>query len=66
MADKIELPITCMVKGVKWHLFTFEYTSPDGDFCGYLHAVSAEHAAAMLADMKDTAELKGRMIEAGL
>lgn len=66
MADKIELPITCVVKGVQWRLFTFEYKSPDGEFCGYLHAVSAEHAAALLADMKDTAELKGQMIEAGL
>lgn len=66
MANKVELAITCMVKGVQWTLYTFQYKTPDGEFCGYFHALSDEHAAAVLSEMKETAELKGRMIEAGI
>lgn len=66
MANSVELPLTCEVNGRVWNLFTFDYETPDGQFCGYLHAVSHEHAAALLADMKETAELKGQVIEAGI
>ncbi len=66
MSRSIELPLSCTVKGVIWRLFTFEYKTPDGEFCGYLYAVSMEHAAAMLGDIKENAVLKGQMIEAGL
>lgn len=66
MSNEVRLPISCVVGGRKWHLFLFEYVTPDGIFTGYLHAISAEHAAAMLADLKENAELKGQMIEAGI
>ena len=66
MSSEVNLPISCVVAGQRWHLFLFEYKTPDGIFSGYLHAISAEHAAAMLADLKENAELKGQMIEAGL
>lgn len=63
MSEKVELAVSCVVDGRQWHLFTFDYKTPDGIFCGYLYAISMEHAAAMLADMKETAELQGQMIE---
>lgn len=66
MTKNVELPITCTVNGRIWNLFTFQYKTPDGEFCGYLHAISMEHAAALLEDLKATAELKGQMIEAGI
>ena len=66
MSSEVKLPIRCVVGGRIWHLYTYEYQTPDGIFSGYLHAISAEHAAAMLADLKENAELKGQMIEAGL
>ena len=66
MSTEVTLPVSCVVGGRKWLLFLFEYATPDGIFSGYLHAISAEHAAAMLADLKENAELKGQMIEVGL
>lgn len=66
MGKTVELPIRCIVDGREWNLFTFDYKTPDGIFSGYLHAISMEHAAAMLADLKETAELQGQMIEVGL
>lgn len=62
MINHVELPISCVVDGRKWNLYTFDYKTPDGTFSGYVHAISMEHAAAMLADMKETAELKGEMV----
>ena len=66
MSSEVKLPISCVVDGREWRLFLFEYDTPDGIFSGYLQAISAEHAAAMLADLKEGAELKGQMIEAEL
>ena len=62
MADYITLPLRTVVDDRTWHLYTYEYQSPDGVFVGYLHALSMEHAAALLCDMKDGAELTGKMI----
>lgn len=64
MQNAITLPTSCVVDGRTWNLFTFEFATPDGTFSSYLYAVSAEHAAALLADMKETAELKGQVIGA--
>ncbi|BCD88014.1 hypothetical protein PSm6_44210 [Pseudomonas solani] len=62
MSDVIELPMSVTVSGRRWNLFTYDYTTPDGTFSGYLYAISAEHAAALLSEMKETAELKGQMV----
>lgn len=66
MNQPVVLPLSCVVNGTTWQLFTFEYQTPDGEFCGYLYAVSMEHAAAMLGDMKESAVLKGQIIEVGV
>ena len=66
MAKHVDLPLSCEVKGRQWRLYTFDFTTPDGIFSSYFYAISDEHAAALLLDMKQTAELKGQMIEAGL
>lgn len=63
MNSKVELEISVWVDGRQWHLFTFDYQTPDGIFSGYLHAISPEHAAEMLMDMKANATLSGQMIE---
>lgn len=62
METTIELPVSCQVDGRTWSLFTFKYETPDGTFNGYLHALSLEHAAALLFDLKQTAELVGQMV----
>ena len=66
MKNNVTLPMSCVVDGRTWNLFTFDFYTPDGIFSSYFYAISEEHAAALLADMKGTAELKGQMIEAGI
>lgn len=62
MSDVINLPMSVTFKGRRWNLFTYDYKTPDGTFSGYLYAISAEHAAALLSELKETAELKGQMV----
>ena len=61
MTNCITLPMRTVVGGKTWHLYTYEYQSPDGVFRGFLHALSMEHAAALMCDMKDSAVLLGKM-----
>lgn len=63
--NEVQLPLTVNCEGLEWVLYTFEFDTPDGVFSSYLYAVSFEHAAALLADLKETAVLKGKMIEVG-
>lgn len=60
--SKVNLPMSCVVDGRTWLLYTFDFNTPDGTFSSYFYAISYEHAAAILVDMKETAELKGQMI----
>lgn len=62
MSNKIELDLSVWVDGRNWLLYTFEYATPDGKFTGYLYAISNEHAAEMLMDLKEHATLNGQMI----
>ncbi|MDA8485114.1 hypothetical protein NNO07_18770 [Pseudomonas resinovorans] len=62
MGKRIELDLSVWVDGRNWHLFTFEYATPDGKFTGYLYAISPEHAAEMLMDLKANAALSGQMV----
>lgn len=62
MGKKIELDLSAWVDGRNWLLYTFEYATPDGKFTGYLHAISPEHAAEMLMDLKANAVLNGQLI----
>lgn len=58
----VELPMSCEVDGRTWHLFTFDFSTPDGTFSSYLYAISSEHAAALISDMKESAQLSGQMV----
>lgn len=62
---KVELDLSCEVKGRKWDLYSFSYETPDGKFGGYLHASSPEHASYMLEELKATAVLDGQIVESG-
>ena len=62
MTDCITLPLRTVVDGRTWHLYTYEYQTPDGVFRGFLHALSTEHAAALIGDMRASAELAGKMV----
>ena len=62
MTNYVTLPLRIVEEGRTWRLYTYEYQSPDGVFVGYLHALSMEHAAALIGDMRASAELIGKMI----
>lgn len=53
-------PLTVVVDGRTWSLFHADYQTPDGKFSFYFYAISAEHAAAILQDIKATATLGGQ------
>lgn len=65
MTDYVQLPLRTVVDGRTWHLYTYQYPTPDGVFVGYMHALSMEHAAALVLDLRAGAELVGVMISVG-
>lgn len=61
---QISLPIRTTVDGREWRLFTYEYETMDGRFCGYLYAISMLHASILLQELCETAEIVGEMQDA--
>lgn len=57
------LPLRQIVDGREWRLFSYRFESADGAFLGYIYAISPEHAAALLEEMKGSATLLGEMVE---
>jgi hypothetical protein len=55
MSDK-----SCVVNGIRWYKYLFEFKTADGTFGSHFYAISDEHAAMMLEEMKETAKLLGR------
>ena len=56
-------PLSCVLDGRKWDTYTCSYSTPDGRFAFTIMALSMEHAAAMLADLKENAKLDGLMTD---
>jgi hypothetical protein len=54
-------PLLVQVNGRTWLLFKADFITPDGEFSFYFYAISTEHAAAILADIKETATLGGQI-----
>lgn len=48
-----------MVNGVQWKLFGVEFGTADGKFVTWIYAVDHGHAALILEEMKDTAQVLG-------
>lgn len=61
----VKLDYSCKVCGKTWNLYSFRYETMDGNFIGYVHALSFEHASYMLQELKQTAEIDGQILEAG-
>jgi hypothetical protein len=51
------------IEGRDWKLYAMEYDTPDGTFGFRIRAISMEHAAAMLADIRATGRLLGEVAE---
>lgn len=64
MTKGIVLEPTVVVDGKTWNLYSVDWTGPDGTFATYIYAISFEHAAAMLEDLKDSAVVTGQVLEA--
>jgi membrane protein YdbS with pleckstrin-like domain len=59
----VPMPLSCVVGGRTWLLFSVEFTTADGEFSTYIYALSAEHAAAIVDELKQTARLGGQIEE---
>jgi hypothetical protein len=51
----IEMELSPVVNGRTWRLYSFDFRTADGLFSSYFYAVSDEHAAHILEELKATA-----------
>lgn len=56
-------PLRVVVDGRMWRTYTCSYDTADGRFAFEIMALSMEHAAAMLEELKATAKLDGEIDE---
>lgn len=62
MSKVIKLPMSTIVDGRTWLLCSYKHSYSDGKFCGHLYAVSMEHAATFIRDMKETVRLTEQVV----
>lgn len=62
MNDFITMPKTVDVKGQPWSLYMAEFTGAEGTFEIHFYAVSMEHAAIVVEDIKGSLKLVGRFV----
>lgn len=53
--------MTNVVEGRCWHKYACSYDTADGQFSFSIHALSMEHAVAMLEELKQTARIDGQI-----
>lgn len=57
----ISLPLRVVERGTEWRLYSVEWTGPDGTFSTYIYAISDEHAALVISELRAGARLVGRV-----
>lgn len=62
LADQIQMPLSVPVDGRTWRLFSVEFDTADGKFSTYIYALSDEHAAAIVAELRQTARCGGAVV----
>lgn len=60
--SEIKMPLSVAVDGRTWRLFSVEFDTADGKFSTYIYALSDEHAAAMVAELRQTARCGGAVV----
>lgn len=60
--DPIQMPLSVIVDGRTWRLFSVEYDTADGKFSTYIYALSDEHASAIVAELRQTARCGGAVV----
>jgi len=63
MTKSVPMPLSVEVDGRTWNLFSFRWTSPDGEFSTYFYALSQDHAMMMIEEIKETAVFDGQVVE---
>ena len=58
-AQSIPLPTSPVVDGRTWRLYAVEFSTADGEFSTHIYALSTEHAAAIVQELRQTARLGG-------
>lgn len=59
----VELPVSVVVEGRRWDLFTVKYLADDRVYEFYIYGISFEHAFHIVEDIKETARLSGQVVE---
>lgn len=57
----VVLPIRTVDEGRVWKLYMADYETPEGKFSLHFHAISMDHAAALVQDIKDSLTLLGEV-----
>lgn len=55
-------PLHCVVGGRTWLMFTADYQADGGTYSLEFYAISMEHAAAVVQDIRESLVLKGQMV----
>lgn len=55
-------PVTVIVDGRKWSLFSAQYRTDEGLFEFEFYAISEEHARHIIDDIKETATFAGQVL----
>lgn len=58
---EVTLPLTVEDMGKTWRLFTASFGGAEGAFGIFFYAISMEHAAMVVEDMKATLKLDGQI-----
>lgn len=60
MSTAVTMPREVEVNGRTWSLYAAEYAGADGTFGLHFYAISMEHAAIVVEDIKTTLKLTGK------
>lgn len=58
---QVTLPLSTVVDGRTWHLFSVEFDTADGKFSTYIYALDSGHAGLIVEEMKQTLTLAGQL-----
>lgn len=58
----ITKPLRTTVNGRVWRMFTADYKADQGTYSLEFYAISMEHAASIVGDIRETLELRGELI----
>lgn len=59
---RIDMRHSVQVNGRTWLLYSLDYKTADGSFGTYFYAISDEHAAAIVQEIRETATLGGQIV----